>query len=299
MLLLVLILILIAFGLLVIALLTGTVLWAWVSVAVSAVAALVLVVDHLQRRAAVRAGTEATDTGNVGAPEPDPGELEQVTEILPVMPPATEVSAAPDNGVGHHPDQQRSGEQGDERATGPDRGATGPRTLSLQPLKPPGADQQPSGAAGASSSHPGESSQGVAAGGGSSGAGPSDRGVNQPTAVVSGAGGPDAGVRPTDPTVYNAPPPSLAGAGGEPAAEDGEPPEESRDQAVAALVAQLPDEVVVVDEQPRYHLGGCRALVARAVIPLPAQEAVELGFTPCGWCTPDRALAERHPARAQ
>jgi hypothetical protein len=35
------------------------------------------------------------------------------------------------------------------------------------------------------------------------------------------------------------------------------------------------------------------------VIPLPVREAVELGFTPCGWCAPDRTLAERHPARAQ
>ena len=68
---------------------------------------------------------------------------------------------------------------------------------------------------------------------------------------------------------------------------------------IAAIVAQLPDEVVVVDEQPRYHLGSCRSLVSRSVIPLPVREAVELGFTPCGWCVPDRTLAERHPARAQ
>ncbi len=27
---------------------------------------------------------------------------------------------------------------------------------------------------------------------------------------------------------------------------------------VAALVAQLEDEVVVVDEQPRYHIADCR-----------------------------------------
>jgi hypothetical protein len=128
--------------------------------------------------------------------------------------------------------------------------------------------------------------------------------MDQATVSVSGsdrAGGDPGGpredaVRPSDPTVHDVPPADTAG---EPDAEDEEPPEESRDQSVAALVAQLPDEVVVVDEQPRYHLGSCRALAARAVIPLPVQEAVELGFSPCGWCAPDQTLADRHHARAQ
>ena len=82
-----------------------------------------------------------------------------------------------------------------------------------------------------------------------------------------------------------------------PAADaDGEPPEEPPDVAASALVAALDDEVVVIDEQPRYHVKGCRALAGKALIPLPAREAIELGFTPCGWCTPDRTLASRHPA---
>jgi hypothetical protein len=80
-----------------------------------------------------------------------------------------------------------------------------------------------------------------------------------------------------------------AGSG---AVED--PPEEPRDPVAADLVGTLEDEVVVIDEQPRYHLGECRALVAVVVIPLPVREAVELGFTPCGWCSPDRTLAGRH-----
>ena len=86
-----------------------------------------------------------------------------------------------------------------------------------------------------------------------------------------------------------APPPVL----------DEEPPEETSDPAVAQLVAGLEDEVVVVDEQPRYHTPGCRGLVAKAVIPLPVREAVELGFTPCSWCTPNRKLANQHPAAAR
>ena len=58
----------------------------------------------------------------------------------------------------------------------------------------------------------------------------------------------------------------------------------------------LEREVLVVDEQPRYHLSSCRALTGKATIPLPAREAVELGFTPCGWCSPVRTLAAQETA---
>jgi hypothetical protein len=86
-------------------------------------------------------------------------------------------------------------------------------------------------------------------------------------------------------------------APGEPAdAAEGEPPEEPHDAAAAAVVAGLDTEVLVIDEQPRYHVTGCRSLVGKPLIPLPAREAVELGFTPCGWCCPDRTLAEQHAA---
>ena len=80
-----------------------------------------------------------------------------------------------------------------------------------------------------------------------------------------------------------------------PLGPDGAPPEEPRDADAAALVAGLDDEVLVVDELPRYHLAGCRSLATSSVIPLPAREAVELGFTPCAW-HPDRALSARHRA---
>ncbi len=75
-----------------------------------------------------------------------------------------------------------------------------------------------------------------------------------------------------------------------------EPPEESSGAETSALVATLEDEVVVVDEQPRYHVVECRGLVGQSVIPLPVREAVELGFTPCAWCQPNRRLASQHPA---
>jgi len=81
--------------------------------------------------------------------------------------------------------------------------------------------------------------------------------------------------------------------------DDAEPPEESADPALGRVAATVEDEVLVIDEQPRYHLTGCRALMAQQTIPLPAREAVELGFTPCGWCNPVAALGARHPASAR
>lgn len=93
-------------------------------------------------------------------------------------------------------------------------------------------------------------------------------------------------------------PADAAGAGSTPpaTAEDDDPPEEPVDPAASRIVSEAEDEVVVVDERPRYHLRECRALSADDLIPLPAREAVELGFTPCGWCRPDATLADRHRA---
>ena len=63
------------------------------------------------------------------------------------------------------------------------------------------------------------------------------------------------------------------------------------------LVVDLKDEVLVVDEHPRYHLAGCRWLTGRETLPLPLDEARTDGFTPCAVCSPDRTLAERARAR--
>jgi hypothetical protein len=52
-------------------------------------------------------------------------------------------------------------------------------------------------------------------------------------------------------------------------------------------------EVLVVDGRPRYHLGDCPHLAGRLTEPLPAREAVELGFSPCGRCRPvDRLVGQ-------
>jgi hypothetical protein len=63
------------------------------------------------------------------------------------------------------------------------------------------------------------------------------------------------------------------------------------------LVVDLTDEVLVVDEHPRYHVAECSWLAGRDTIPLPLDEARADGFTPCAVCSPDRTLAERARAR--
>jgi hypothetical protein len=91
----------------------------------------------------------------------------------------------------------------------------------------------------------------------------------------------------------------------EPAAEDEapvpenlpDPPVEEVEVTDLLLVVDLTDEVLVVDEHPRYHLAGCRHVRGRTTIPLPLDEARTDGFTPCAVCAPDRNLAERARAR--
>ncbi|WP_026424555.1 hypothetical protein [Actinokineospora inagensis] len=75
---------------------------------------------------------------------------------------------------------------------------------------------------------------------------------------------------------------------------DREPAEESTDAADLLVVADLQVDVRVLDERPRYHLTRCGWLGGRESIPLPVAEARQLGFTPCGLCTPDAVLAARH-----
>jgi hypothetical protein len=82
-----------------------------------------------------------------------------------------------------------------------------------------------------------------------------------------------------------------------PAVELGDPPAEDVEVTDLLLVVDLKDEVLVVDEHPRYHLAGCVHLSGRTSIPMPLDEARTDGFTPCAECAPDRTLAERVRAR--
>ncbi len=75
-----------------------------------------------------------------------------------------------------------------------------------------------------------------------------------------------------------------------------EPAEENTDATDLLVVSELSDQVVVIDERPRYHLVTCSWLGDRPTLPLPVSEARDLGFTPCALCGPDAMLAARHRA---
>lgn len=88
--------------------------------------------------------------------------------------------------------------------------------------------------------------------------------------------------------------------GDEPVAEAvAEPGEEDTDAADSLVVADLTDEVRVLDERPRYHLVECSWLAGRDSLALPINEARQLGFTPCAVCSPDAALAARSRSAAE
>ncbi|RSM35040.1 hypothetical protein DMA12_45815 [Amycolatopsis balhimycina DSM 5908] len=75
---------------------------------------------------------------------------------------------------------------------------------------------------------------------------------------------------------------------------DSEPEVEETPESDIAVLADLEDEVVVVDEHPRYHLRTCVWLGTRDTIPIGVGEARQLGFTPCARCTPNATLAAAH-----
>jgi hypothetical protein len=111
-------------------------------------------------------------------------------------------------------------------------------------------------------------------------AGPADRSVDAGATADRGPGHPVTA-------------PASSGA----ADASGDPAEEDVEVTDLLIVVDLTDEVLVVDEHPRYHLAGCRWLGRRETIPLPVGEARADGFTPCGVCTPDRHLAGVERAR--
>jgi hypothetical protein len=67
---------------------------------------------------------------------------------------------------------------------------------------------------------------------------------------------------------------------------DDEPLPQAVQPADAVRVARMDAEVLVVDGRPRYHLADCPHLVGRLTEPIPVNEAIELGFSPCGLCRP-------------
>jgi hypothetical protein len=89
-----------------------------------------------------------------------------------------------------------------------------------------------------------------------------------------------------------------SGAGAAEPGDDGEPGVERLAVRDALRVAQLNDEVVVVDGHPRYHLADCPTLAGAETMPLAVSVARRGGFTPCAVCGPDAALLARSRARS-
>lgn len=100
-----------------------------------------------------------------------------------------------------------------------------------------------------------------------------------------------------DPTKQNDPTKEDDPQEDDPAQEE-DPAEEDTDAADLPFVLELADEVLVVDEYPRYHLVGCSWADSAHIELLPVREARELGFTPCAQCSPDTALVRRHRAES-
>ncbi|WP_139220470.1 hypothetical protein [Trujillonella endophytica] len=127
--------------------------------------------------------------------------------------------------------------------------------------------------------------------------GPAD--VSDADATARPAG--EAVTPPAEPAATAATDAEPAGAVTPPATtgpDDGDdPPEEDVEVTDLLLVVDLRDQVLVVDEHPRYHLADCSWLRGRATIPLPVAEARGDGFSPCAVCSPDRHLADLARAR--
>ncbi|WP_347060329.1 hypothetical protein ABC795_07395 [Blastococcus sp. HT6-30] len=109
---------------------------------------------------------------------------------------------------------------------------------------------------------------------------------------------PEPGTAPVAGPAAGATAASVAAAQGpEAPVELPDPPVEEVEVTDLLIIVDLTDEVLVVDEHPRYHVPGCVHLQGHSPIPLPLDEARTDGFTPCGVCRPDRTLAKRARAR--
>lgn len=66
----------------------------------------------------------------------------------------------------------------------------------------------------------------------------------------------------------------------------GEPSARELNSIEAAQLMRLEAVVQVIDGRPRFHLDDCTHLTGRDYEPLDLNEAIELGFSPCGLCDP-------------
>lgn len=185
--------------------------------------------------------------------------------------------------------------------------AGGPARTWPWATTPPGGSPDPDSRSGwtgpvpdvrAPADHPVEGSSSQPADGQPSAAPPGDR---RPAAPPSGSAQQPPATPYADAPTGSALPSTDAGA--EPAAAwdaaaegtgtDGEPGIERVTVRDALRVAQLSDEVVVVDGHPRYHLAGCPTLSGAGTTPLAISIARRGGFTPCAVCGPDGTFLAR------
>jgi hypothetical protein len=277
----------------------------WVSLAagVGAVASVAgSVVRHRRRlapEAVPDAGQPPTGSTAVGAASAGPDPAPSPTPSRPApsapAPPTAGPVSAPGASQGVEPDTQPgtqpATQAGTQPATQPDtqpgtQPATQPATQpDTQPATQPGAQPWPW-----STPPPGSHETGPRRGW----TGPvpvPPPPADEPAAQV--AAGPQA---PAD--EESAPPAAEPEA---PPADEapGEPRIEQVAVRDALRVAQLDDEVLVVDGHPRYHLAGCPTLAGTGTIPLAVSAARRGGFTPCAMCNPDATLLARSRDRTR
>jgi hypothetical protein len=123
-----------------------------------------------------------------------------------------------------------------------------------------------------------------------------------PSGPTGGPAGPPVEAAPAATPAEDAPavPPPAAHAAAHtsvPSEPAGDPPVEEVEVTDLLVVLDLTDEVLVIDEHPRYHLAGCAHLAGQDTFPMPMVEARTDGFTPCATCAPDRHLAQRERTR--
>ncbi|WP_031468544.1 hypothetical protein [Sciscionella sediminilitoris] len=304
MLIIVLALVIIALGLLVASLAVGYGLFAWLSIGASVLAAIVLVVDVLRRRSG-RGEPEGQaepepvpeDTADTEATaEPEAAEEAQAPDTAAAEPAAgeaTEVLAGPgesgqDSEREDTPGGDEAGETGEiERPATESAATTVLPAAGSDGTAPEPAAAEPD-AAGSTESAPAEPESAAPEAAGQEPAEPESAGVagsgmaesREAASETAGDGGRETGSEQVRDDL-----------------DDVEPGEEETDAADLLTVTELEDEVVVIDERPRYHLTACGWLGERDTIPLPVREARDLGFTPCGICGPDRVLAARSRAK--
>ncbi len=128
--------------------------------------------------------------------------------------------------------------------------------------------------------------------------------VPVPPPPADEAPAPAAAPEPQEPPAQAPAPTLLDGPQAAPVDEaPGEPGIERVAMRDALRVAQLDDEVFVVDGHPRYHLAGCPTLAGiepgAETVPVAVSAARRGGFTPCAGCAPDSTLLARSRERTQ